>query len=334
MQKKAVALLSGGLDSILAVKIILAQGIEVNALTCMTHFGCDGHSSCGHDPREFADDLGFHVKLHHMGQEYVEMVKNPRFGYGKHMNPCLDCRLMMLAAAKEYMESIGASFIITGEVVGQRPLSQRRAALAKVDAESGLAGLILRPLSAKLLPPTLPEIAGIVDRDKLYAIQGRSRKPQIALARQFGITRYPSPAGGCLLTESRYAEKLRDLFHHVPNARVEEIHLLTTGRHFRLSERCKIIVGRNEQENERLSYYTDVCTAMCTVTNYLGPTTLVFGPTTPEERTLIARITARYSKAPHMAEAVVAFTFLPQGTTEQLIVKAEVEEQLLNTLRL
>ncbi|RMF93087.1 MAG: DUF814 domain-containing protein [Nitrospinota bacterium] len=333
MKRRAVALLSGGLDSLLAVKIIMAQGIEVRALTCMTHFGCDGHSSCGHDPREFADDLGFHVKLYHLGEEYVEMVKKPRFGYGKHMNPCLDCRLMMLAAAREYMEAIDASFIITGEVVGQRPMSQRRDALAMIDRESGLKGLILRPLSAKLLPPTIPEMEGIVDREKLYAIKGRSRKVQMELAKQFGITKYPSPAGGCLLTDSRYSEKLRDLFHYVPDARVEEIHLLTTGRHFRISEQCKIIVGRDQAENEVLSRYTGICTASCAVTDYPSPLTLVFGPTTPEERKRIAEITARYSKAPWMAEARVRFVY-STGESEELIVKAAVDAQTLDALRI
>jgi hypothetical protein len=194
--------------------------------------------------------------------------------------------------------------------------------------------LILRPLSAKLLPPTIPENRGIVDREKLYAIQGRSRTAQMELAKQFGITKYPAPAGGCLLTESRYAEKLRDLFHHVPNARVEEIHLLSTGRHFRLSDRCKIIVGRNAQENEVLSQYTNVCSALCTVTNYSGPTTLVFGPVTVDEQKRIAEITARYSQAPHMAEAIVAFTNMVSGVTEELIVKAAVDPQLLEALRL
>jgi tRNA-specific 2-thiouridylase len=194
----AVALYSGGLDSTLAILVVLRQGVEVKAVTFLNHFGCDisDRSSCSKNPFSAAEQFGFEVKLSHLSEKFIEIVKNPKFGHGKNMNPCMDCRILMLKEAKEFMNMTGAAFIITGEVLGQRPMSQRRDALDVIDREAGLKGHVLRPLSAKLMKPTIAEEKGIVERGLLYDFSGRSRKPQIALAEEFGLTDYPAPAGG------------------------------------------------------------------------------------------------------------------------------------------
>src|SRR6266498_5555079 len=247
---KAIALLSGGLDSTLAVLAVLNQGIDITAVTFLTHFGCDisDSSSCSKNPFPAAEKFGFKVKLSHLGDKFIELVKNPKHGYGRNMNPCIDCRILMLSEAKELMEITGADFVITGEVLGQRPMSQQRNTLAMIDKEAGVKGYVLRPLSAKLMDVTIPEKEGLVDREKLYAFNGRSRKPQIALAEEFGLTDYPAPAGGCLLTEPNYSHRLRELLRHNPDPSLSELHLLRVGRHFRLSPACKAIVGRDEKE--------------------------------------------------------------------------------------
>ena len=193
----AIALFSGGLDSALAILLLLRQNIEVTALTFMTHFGCDAttdRSSCGSNPYPMAEKFGFGVKLMHLGQKFVDIVENPKFGRGANMNVCIDCRILMINEAARYMRMIGADFIVTGEVMGQRPMSQRKPTMALVAKQVDLGGRLLRPLSAKLLPPTLAEQQGLVDRSKLEGISGRSRKRQMELAREFGLDDYPSPA--------------------------------------------------------------------------------------------------------------------------------------------
>ncbi|MEW6110258.1 MAG: hypothetical protein AB1632_13995 [Nitrospirota bacterium] len=251
---KAIALYSGGLDSTLAILTVLKQGIEVKAVTFLTHFGCDisDRSSCSKNPFSAAEKFGFEVKLCHLSEKFIDIVKNPKFGHGRNMNPCVDCRILMLKEAGEFMRMTGAGFIITGEVLGQRPMSQRRDALDIIDREAGLKGHVLRPLSAKLLKPTVAEEKGIIKRELLHEFTGRSRKPQIALAKEFGLTDYPSPAGGCLLTEPNYSYRLRELLEHDTNPSITDLNLLRTGRHFRFSQGCKVIVGRNKAENEAL----------------------------------------------------------------------------------
>jgi tRNA-specific 2-thiouridylase len=251
---KAIALLSGGLDSTLAVLTIMRQGVDVTAVTFLTHFGCDisDSSSCSRNPFPAAEKFGFQVKLSHLADRFIAVVKNPKHGHGKNMNPCIDCRILMLEEAREFMEMTGSDFIVTGEVLGQRPMSQQRNTLAMIEKEAGLKGYVLRPLSAKLMDMTIPEKEGLVDREKLYAFNGRSRKPQMALAEEFGLTDYPAPAGGCLLTEPNYSYRLKELLHHDPDPSLEELHLLRLGRHFRLSPTCKAIVGRDERENTNI----------------------------------------------------------------------------------
>ncbi len=211
-----ITLFSGGLDSALAVLLMLQQDIEVTALTFMTHFGCDlgDRSSCGSNPYPAAEKYGFNVKLMHLGQKFVDIIEKPKYGYGKNMNPCTDCRILMLEEAKNLMEMVNADFIVTGEVMGQRPMSQVKHKLNLVENATGLKGKLLRPLSAKLLKPTDAELNGMVDREKLEGISGRGRHRQIELAKQFGLDDYPNPASGCLLTDENYSIRLRDLLKH------------------------------------------------------------------------------------------------------------------------
>ncbi len=242
---KAVALMSGGLDSALAAKIIRLQGIDVVGLAFITSFT---------HPRveKLAQSIGIEIKAIDISSEYLDVIKNPRFGFGDTMNPCIDCHIFMLKKAKGFMVEYKSDFIITGEVLGQRPMSQNKSALRKIEKESDLEGLLLRPLSAKLLAATVPEQEGWVDRSKLFDFSGKSRKPQMELAKQLGLEGFGQPAGGCLLTDPGFSRRLKDLLNHQPEFNLEDIRLLKIGRHFRLSDRTKLILGRNHKENQRL----------------------------------------------------------------------------------
>ncbi len=296
---KAIALYSGGLDSTLAILVAMRQGIEVTAVTFLTHFGCDisDKSSCSKDPFSAAAQFGFEVKLCHLADKFIEVVKKPKFGHGKNMNPCIDCRILMLKEAKELMAMRGADFIITGEVLGQRPMSQRRDTFPKIDREAGLSGSIVRPLSAKLLKPTIPEQTGIVDRERLCGFNGRSRKPQMALAKEFGLTDYPAPAGGCLLTDPIYSYRLRELLAHEPSPSLKDIQLLRSGRHFRIPDACKIIVGRNEGDNNIIQSLADGGDYLLWVDGFGSPLIIVRGAATDGVLRLAASLCARYSDA-------------------------------------
>ena len=296
MTPKAIALLSGGLDSTLAVKLILDQGIEVEALNFVTPFcTCNRKGRC--EARHVADELGIPCKTISLTEGFFRVIREPRYGYGSGMNPCLDCRILMFSRARERMEEIGAAFVFTGEVLGQRPMSQHRQAMRIIDRESGLDGRLLRPLSARLLEPTIPEKEGLVDREKLLAIQGRSRKPQMALAEEYGIADYPCPAGGCLLTDPGFARRMRDLVRFRPDFDVNDVNLLKVGRHFRLSPGAKAVVGRNEEENRRLQILARQGDFLFEVKGCGSPITLLRGEAGEEEIHLAAAITARYSDA-------------------------------------
>lgn len=250
---KAIALLSGGLDSILAVKLVLEQGVEVEAVNFLTVFcTCTNRGKTCLASKTAADKLGIKLKVFEVSKNYFEVIKSPKYGYGRNMNPCIDCRIFMFKEAGKYMRANGASFLVTGEVLGERPMSQRRDAMRIIERDSGLEGLILRPLSARLLKPTISEEKGLIDREKLLAIQGRSRKPQIQLAKELNINDYPCPAGGCLLTDSGFANRMRDLMKHKEDFTVSDVQLLKIGRHFRLLSGAKLIVGRDEEENNKL----------------------------------------------------------------------------------
>jgi tRNA-specific 2-thiouridylase len=289
---KALALFSGGLDSSLAIKLIQQQSIDVEAITFLTPFYTAKEG--GFSIEKAAEQLGAPLKFVRLGLDYLRVVRKPKYGYGRHMNPCIDCRIFMLKKAKEYARQIGAAFIITGEVLDERPMSQHMKALKIIEEESSLKGKLLRPLSAKLLPKTEAENKGLVDRGKLLDIRGRSRKRQIALAKAFGITEYQSPAGGCLLTYKEFSAKLRDLFQHKKRFSLADVELLKVGRHFRLSEN-KIIVGRNREENMaflRLKAQNDY---FFEAQGCGSPITLLQGPKTRQAIEKAARLTAYYS---------------------------------------
>lgn len=303
----AIALFSGGLDSALAILLILRQNIEVTALTFLTNFGCDitDKSSCGSDPYPMAEKFGFNVKLVHLGEKFIDIVKSPKYGYGKNMNPCIDCRVLMLREAKEFMKLIGADFIITGEVVGQRPMSQMRNTLRMIEKASNLDGFLVRPLSAKLLPDTIPEKKGLLDRNLLENISGRSRKRQMELAREFGLEDYPSPAAGCLLTDIGYSNRLRDLLAHSDNIDFNDLDLLRVGRHFRLDSKTKLIIGRHEEDNNKIEQYAKQGQTLLEALGTGSPVAILIGPENRDLLEKAASITARYSDSKHLSEVEV-----------------------------
>ena len=251
---KAIALISGGLDSTLAARLMQDLGIELVCLNTVSPFClCNRHSSSGciHGANKVAKDLNLKLLSIDVSEEILNIVKKPRFGYGSNINPCIDCRILLFEKAREAMQSQGASFIITGEVLGQRPMSQRLHNLKLIEAQAGLSGLVVRPLSAKVLAPTIPEQEGWIPREKLLAINGRGRRDQFDLARKFGINDFPCPSGGCLLTDPQFSKRLRDLMQYGEFG-LNDIQLLKIGRHFRLDKKTKLVVGRNQAENERL----------------------------------------------------------------------------------
>jgi tRNA U34 2-thiouridine synthase MnmA/TrmU len=243
---KALALLSGGLDSVLAVCTLMEQGIGVTGVTFASAFFGSERA------RRASEMLGIELIVEDISEEHLALVKDPPHGFGKCMNPCIDCHAMMVKKAFEMMRKLGLDLVATGEVLGERPMSQNRQSLDVVERESGAAGLLLRPLSARLLPPTRPELDGLVDRERLHAIEGRSRKPQMALAERYGIRHYEQPAGGCLLTDPRFSDRLRELIGVKPKADLFDVDLLKVGRHFRLPSGSKVIVGRDEEENKKM----------------------------------------------------------------------------------
>jgi len=324
----AVALFSGGLDSALAILLMLRQNIEVTALTFMTHFGCDlgDRSSCGSNPYPAAEKFGFNVKLMHLGQKFVDIVEKPRFGRGKNMNPCTDCRILMVNEAKAFMEMVNADFIITGEVLGQRPMSQVQHKMNLVENETALKGKLLRPLSAKLLAPTEPELSGMVDREQLEAISGRSRKRQLELADEFGLEDYPTPASGCLLTDIGYSRRLRDLMAHTDRLTFDDLNLLKVGRHFRLDPGAKLIVGRHEADNKQLIGYKREHHLHLEALGIGSPIALLDGVNRSEE--IIRRaagITARYSDGRKETEVEIT-VFGPDSERKLMVTPAQDEE--------
>ncbi len=291
---KALCLLSGGLDSILALKLILDQGIEVMAVNFVTPF-----YSCEREARKIADRFGVPIKITRFKENYIDMVKNPIYGYGKRMNPCIDCRIFMFKKAKEYREEMGASFIFTGEVLDERPMSQRKEAMKIIDREADVS--ILRPLSARLLEETIPEKEGLVDREKFLSIHGRRRKRQMELAEQYGIE-YPSPSGGCLLTDPQFANKIKESFRYEESS-LNDIYLLKYGRHFRLPSGAKVIVGRNEEEN-RVILDLAKDAIILEVVGFGSPITLL-KKGNREDIEIAASICARYSDCDGLAEVEV-----------------------------
>ena len=309
---RAVALLSGGLDSTLAASVVKRAGIDVIGLTVryFVNASSEREARIASDAR----DLGIPVRVIDLSKEQLEAIKHPVHGYGTAVNPCIDCRILMLKTALRVMEEEEAWFVITGEVLGQRPMSQHRRAMDIVAAESGLGDRLLRPLSANLLPDTLPVKEGWISREDLFSISGRSRQDQMRLAAELGITDYPQSAGGCILTDKVYGARLRDAFTHVGKEAmgIDEFVILRYGRQFRISERTKVFVGRNQGENEAMAEFARGCYVIepCSV---MGPLTLVEGDPSEEELSLAARIAARYCD--HDDGATVALRISRAETT-------------------
>jgi hypothetical protein len=332
---RAVALLSGGLDSTLAVLLLRRQAVEVTAVTFLMHFGCEisDSSSCSSDPSSNARKFGFQVKLSHLGDKFTRIVKDPKYGHGRNMNPCVDCRILMLKEAGEMMRMSGADFVATGEVLGQRPMSQRQDTFPLMDREAGLEGHVLRPLSARLLKPTVPEINGLVRRDLLLDFSGRSRKPQIALAEEFGLRDYPAPAGGCLLTDPNFSYRLKDLLKHTPDPEPRSLRLLRLGRHFRLPSGRKVVVGRNDRENTGLINLADDTDCQMWVEGFGSPLTLISADAHPEDLLSAASFCARYSDAKHLPEVQVTcsgnggrFTLRTRPATDAMLDALRIQK--------
>ena len=314
---KAVALLSGGLDSSLAVRMMLEQGIDIEAVAIKTPF-CDFDcgKGCGHRVKEVAMDLQIPLKTVYFGEEYLRMLKRPKFGFGSGMNPCIDCRSMMYNAAKDHMKKIGADFIVTGEVLFQRPMSQNHRALNIIEKETGTQGKVLRPLSAKSLPMIELENIGSIKRENLCNIVGRSRKNQLAMARKFGMEDPPNAAGGCLLTDPQFSRRIRDLMKYLDKEKIptmNDIELLKVGRHFRLSNVAKLIVGRNQNENyvmRSLALKDDI---VIEAQEFPGPTCILRSKN--YEYSLVeksSRIGLRYSDSPRGLETNVKVMYRDQ----------------------
>ncbi len=306
--RKAVALISGGLDSLLAARMVMDQGIHVEGINFFTGFCVEGHTHAirkqdRNRPKRnnalwSAEQLGIKLHILDIIDEYKDVVINPKHGYGANLNPCLDCKIFMVNKARQWMDQHGFDFIITGEVIGQRPMSQRKDTMPVVARDSGAEDRLVRPLCAKNLPPTLPEREGWLDRDTLHGFNGRSRKPQIALAARYGFEDFAQPAGGCcFLTDRQYSVKLADLWktRGSRDYELDDIMLLKVGRHLRPRPHFKMIVGREEGENRFLEGYRKRFVHLLP-TSHLGPLVLLDGEVDAEDIELAARLTARFSK--------------------------------------
>jgi tRNA U34 2-thiouridine synthase MnmA/TrmU len=298
---RALGLCSGGLDSILSALVLKDQGIDVTWVSFETPFFDSGSA------QKAADQTGISLIRKDITPVYMEMMRAPQMGFGKNMNPCMDCHTLMFSQAARIMEKQGFDFLFSGEVMGQRPKSQTKNALRYVEKNSGAAGYIVRPLSARLLPITRAEQEGLVDRDRLLDISGRSRKIQMALAESFGITDYPAPAGGCLLTDKGFSQRLRDLLYVQKTQDPAQLYLLKSGRHFRLDAGCKLVVGRNQVDNgQLLAHFNPKTHIRLRHAQLPGPEALLFGSIQETHILEAARITAGYTKAKPGADSLVS----------------------------
>lgn len=324
---KAIALMSGGLDSTLAARIVKDENVEVVGLHLTSPFAC--HT----EVQKNAEAVGIPLLLRDKGEAYLDLVKSPKYGYGRAVNPCIDCRIFMFQLAEAVREEQGADFIVTGEVLGQRPMSQRRDAMNVIDRDSHMQRRILRPLSAQLLPPTIAEEAGWVRREKMLAVSGRGRHVQLELARKLGITDFPNPSGGCLLTEIEFAAKLRDFFQNDDSGdRLVRARLLRHGRHFRVGEKTRVIVGRDHGENVALREgWKAAAATFFTPVDFLGPDAVAFGPVGPGERDIVGRLIARYGKG--VGPRRVALEE-PGGERREFPVEGAIEEERIERLRI
>lgn len=328
---KALSLLSGGLDSLLATRLVMEQGVEVIALHFITPFF--GYQKKGQEERyqeKWKRLYGISARIIDVSDDYFRMLRSPKYGYGKNFNPCIDCKIFLLSRAREMMEDERADFLVTGEVLGQRPMSQRRDTLRVIERDSGTDGLLLRPLCARLLKPTRPETEGLVDRNKLLAMSGRGRKPQMELAERMGIRDYPAPAGGCLLTDPQMANRIRKMFSRSREVTVSGVLLLQMGRHFQLSEDQHLVVGRKEEENEKLLSLSRGGDFLLSLRGIPGPLGLLRGRVDDAGLRVAASIVARYSKARDKEAAEVEVEGKPGSGGVRVTVVPAREEEILS----
>lgn len=300
---KAVALLSGGLDSVLAIYLVKRQGIDVTAIHFTSFFSPLDRTQRETPVEVCARQLGVPVVYLPKGRDFLDVIRNPRYGHGKNINPCIDCRIYTLKKAKQFMDEIGASFIVTGEVVGQRPMSQRKHTIRLIEKQAGCDGIVVRPLSGIILPPTRPEEEGIINREQLMAVAGRGRKVQLKLAQDLGLTGFSAPAGGCLLTDKNFSGRVRDLLAHSEDISPEDLAALRIGRHIRIRPGLKIVVGRDEKENLYLEELEKIGTFFFPG-DFLGPSILAVGNLEPEEDVLIGSVMLRYTKPSRRGQTI------------------------------
>ena len=343
-QAKAVALISGGLDSMLAARVIMEQGVHVEGINFYTGFCVEGHTQAIRNqdkekPKRnnalwVAEQLGIKLHIIDIVEEYKDVLLKPKHGYGQHMNPCLDCKIFMVRKAKQWMDENSFDFIITGEVIGQRPMSQRKATMPIIAKESDVGSRLVRPLCAKFLPETYPEQMGWLDRNKMHDFSGRSRKPQMALAEKFAINEYSQPAGGCcMLTNVHYSKKLVDLWQaKAANSQsrdytLDDIIMLKIGRHFRPKDHFKVIISRDEGESNFLRGYRSEFVFLETK-SHQGPIAIIDGQPTETDLILAARMTARYSQGRAADSVQVKLTTL-DGVSKIIDVAPLPQEEVL-----
>jgi len=296
LSRKAVALISGGLDSLLAARLVRDQGYDVTGLYFTSAFSKSYGREDDTPAVAVSRAMGLDLRIRDLGMPYIDLIRSPRHGYGKNSNPCIDCKIFMLNEAKAVMQELGAPFVVTGEVLGQRPMSQRRDTLHVIERDAGLRGLILRPLSATVLPPTRAEQDGLIDRGRLLGISGRGRTVQLRLAERYGIQGFSTPAGGCLLTDRNFSEKLQDLFRTKEQVSLDDIRLLTVGRHFKLESGLRIVLGRDQKENEVLAGIATHGFHLFIPHDFPGPVALLSGTPTAEIKQAVGRLILTYSK--------------------------------------
>jgi hypothetical protein len=319
---KGIFLFSGGLDSLLGAKLLLDQGVELIGFHLILPF-----YDPGLDPKKFlatklADEINLPLVYYWCGQEYLEMVKSPKHGYGKNFNPCVDCRIYFLQKAFKLMQQKKADFVATGEVVGQRPMSQLKNTLNHITKESNLKGILLRPLSAKNLEPTLAEEKGLVEREKLLGFSGRSRKQQLDLAKTLGISNFSSPSGGCFFTDPNIAKVIKDLFSYHPNFKPLDFFLLIQGRNFRLSEEAKVLISRNEKDGEALFKYKEEADYFF-LPHFKGPVAWLKGKINDDKIDLVASLILKYSKKGFDSDKC-QIDLLKKGVFKRTILVTEV----------
>ena len=330
MATKAIAMVSGGIDSLLAAKVIQEQGVEVQGIAFVMSAASTDIEKTADSIRDAAEDAGIPVRVIDISEEFLSVLGKPRHGYGGNINPCIDCKIFMLKRSKEIMEAEGASFIITGEVLGERPMSQNRKSLDLIQEQSGVGGYLLRPLSAKLMEETIPEKEGLVDREKLLNIQGRSRKPQLALAKHYGIKKFSAPGVSCLLTDPLFAAKVKDLI----KAGLLDLHnisLLKFGRHFRLAPGTKVIVGRDEKDNEGLEACKKGNETALWMEKDPGPYGLLQGAQTPENIEKAASLVVSHSK--NKKDVSIEVQLLEVGKEVRTILADPIGEKEIEQLR-